>query len=191
MLLALDPSVGDCGYAVMNGTHDKPEIVVSGTWHPSKAAGKPDRFEQLADFVVETAIRHAACDAAVEIPDGGERFFLGRGGQRQRMSGKSERTYAQAVGVCRAAARAAGATVWPVRVTTWKGRSSKNVALLVASQKLGRDVTDTNEADAIGIGLWWLWWTTAVRHPREESGGPTEMPHAAAYRRLVEDQLRR
>lgn len=157
MILAIDPSAADCGYAVLTGTRRQPRIITSGTWHPSKAKGAAAPIEQLAEFVSGlAAIDLAIADAAVEVPDGGERFRPdGRGG-RVQLGGSSERTYAQAVGACRAAAALSGAVVWPVPVSRWKGRATKEATIAAVVHATGHQPKDHNEADAIGLALWWL-----------------------------------
>jgi Holliday junction resolvasome RuvABC endonuclease subunit len=153
MILAIDPSITDCGYAVLE-PGQQPRRVLSGTWHPSGAKSAPDRFDQLADFILQLIRANRIQHVAVEIPDGGERFFRGRGGALQKMGGKSERTYAQAVGVCRGAARAAGADVMAIGVSQWKGRTKKAYTALIVEKALGHKPADDNESDALGLSLY-------------------------------------
>ena len=168
VLLSVDPSATATGWAVLAGGDGRPvDRVASGVWHPSRAVGADDAIEQLAAFVGRRVGEDALGRVAVEVPDGGERYYRDAGGQQKRLGGLRQLTYAQAVGACRAAARVAGATVHPVSMATWKGSARKEyTALVVANQLGGYRPRHDNEADARGLGLWWH----AQRELRGEAG---------------------
>jgi Holliday junction resolvasome RuvABC endonuclease subunit len=170
--LYLDPSSENLGWAIVS---IKPKLVrhESGCWHPSKAKLALHRYDQQAEFIVrlirnwrprdETAlgVDESAFPpierAYIEIPDGGERFFLNSRGQRQQMTGENERKYAQAVGVAQAACHLAGAQVTRVKVSEWKKNAKKAWTMLQVNNEFrltGEDViTNENESDALGMAI--------------------------------------
>lgn len=165
MLLAFDPSICNCGWAVLGAVQSPngpPRRIDSGTWHPSEAKGAADRYDQLADFVRGLASLHHADIAVVEIPSGG-----------QRHSATQLMRYARAVGVIEAAAFLSGCKIARVPVQTWKGNARKRVTADTMRLMLRYEPADDNESDALGLGVWYL---------KSVQGG---------YRDAVEQLLRR
>lgn len=143
MILAVDPSITNCGYAVLE---DKPlRRVESGTWRPSQAKGSADRFDQLAWFIDTLIGEHGVTEVVVETPSGG-----------QRHSATQLMTYARAIGVVEAAAFLAGRPARRVPVLTWKGNTGKGLTALRVKAALGYEAGDDNESDAIGLGIYWI-----------------------------------
>lgn len=144
VLLAIDPSICNCGYAVMKKTSGDPELIVSGVLRPQ--SGAVSRYDNLAQLIQMIAKENACTDAVIETPGGG-----------QRHSATQLMVYAQAVGICGTACYLAGLNTNRVTVTEWKGRDSKRRTMTWVRALTGVLATDDNLIDAIGLGCWFCW----------------------------------
>lgn len=151
VLLALDPSIANCGYAVLLKTSGDPIRLESGIIHP-RGDDERSRYDDLAAQICKRAQPKSfngemltVTDAVVEIPSGG---------QRPNVSAYQLMTYARAVGVCESASYFAGLSVNRVPVNAWKGREKKSRTLAIVRAIFKYDARDDNEGDALGLGLW-------------------------------------
>lgn len=145
-LIAIDPSIAKCGIAVFDQSREgRPARVDSLTFKPSTAQASKDRFEQLGLAITEIIAAHEVTHAVIETPDG-----------YQKRSFAQLASYCIAVGVCRESCRAAGCVVTPVTVNGWKGTGKKLLTQLIVENDLHYSPADDNEADALGLGIWWF-----------------------------------
>jgi hypothetical protein len=199
MILAADPSVRACGWAVLKAHPDparQPFVCGSGVWHPSAAAGSAPPLVQLARWAMDQcdrwsgSVRGPLAAVVVETPDGGDRHYRDAAGGRHAVRGSRERTYAMAVGAVVGAAVAAVGTgrVHLVTVNQWKGRRTKAQTRPAAAAVLGREPVDDNEADAVGLALAFLDGLPASRTKARRFGTGYVSDQ---YRRAVEGAIRR
>ena len=152
-LLAIDPSICNCGWAILAATEHGANRVDSGVWHPSLAQDAIGRWAQLAAFIQELCHGIYALDyAVVEEPN---RRKIAR---ERRFSRSNQITYGRAVGTVETAIRSAFANehVFIPDVEAWKGRGSKLATITEVMLRLQHTPQDHNEADALGLGLWFL-----------------------------------
>jgi Holliday junction resolvasome RuvABC endonuclease subunit len=146
VLLAIDPSISACGYAMLRNT-SKPELIDAGVIRPVDSDDR-SRFDhlslRLAKLIKEWREKgEVITDCIIEIPRGG-----GKGGLALSY-------YYRAVGICEGTCYRAGLRMNRVSVSEWKGRSDKRNALLVVRNEFPAFVTtENNTIDAIAIGLW-------------------------------------
>lgn len=157
-VLAIDPSICDCGWAILRGNSVTCERVDSGTWHPSQAVSAGDRWAQLARFVFELSRKSSVRYVVIEAPN---KRGLGR---QAKFSRASQITYGRAVGTVEASARNAIGEAWTGAVDhvfnpdveAWKRKSSKSQTSKMVALRLRYTPRDHNEADALGLALWFL-----------------------------------
>jgi Holliday junction resolvasome RuvABC endonuclease subunit len=147
IVLAIDPSIRNCGWAILLAPGTRKD---SGCWHPSEMHGMPDRFVQLERFLAELVHAHKPLAAIVEAPN--------RGGlhRQKEFSRKSQITYGRAVATIDTTLRLLIGTVYSPDVNDWKGFGSKMQMELYVRARCGYSPRDDNEADAIGLGLWFM-----------------------------------
>jgi Holliday junction resolvasome RuvABC endonuclease subunit len=149
VLLAIDPSIVNCGWALLRQGQPNPTRLDSGVFHPIARPDK-DRHDHLVDLLVQriemaTESGMRPTDALIEIPSGGQR------GDR---SATQLMVYARAIGDIEATCYRAGLTMHRVTVNGWKGSGRKGHTELVVKHVFKYTPRDNNEADAIGLGLW-------------------------------------
>ena len=66
-LLALDPSLRATGYAILEGTADKPVVVASGTIQNPQSRPAPACLLEIHDRLQELIERHAPQELAIEL----------------------------------------------------------------------------------------------------------------------------
>ena len=66
-LLALDPSLRATGYAILEGTADKPVVVASGTIQNPPSRPAPACLLEIHDRLQELIARHAPQELAIEL----------------------------------------------------------------------------------------------------------------------------
>ena len=158
---AFDPSSTATGWADVSEQAGRVDVARSGVFRPSKARAAADPFVQLATFVgVELAdLAVEPPDVViVEIPDRHQRMGHApkEGGVAKQRPAGALMVYAQAVGAVTAAVVVCRFPVVRVPVSAWKGSDNKAATLYrIRSTAGAADVTDDNEADAIGLALWW------------------------------------
>lgn len=148
VLLALDPSIANCGFAVLRNDRQNPTRLDSGIFHPVFTQERP-RCDHLAMLITDRLERSARAgwkvtDAIIEIPAGGQ---WGR-------SATQLMVYARAIGVCEAACFLGGLRMHRATVSEWKGSGKKCHTALVAKHVFKYEPRDDNESDALGLGLW-------------------------------------
>lgn len=149
-VLSVDPSICNCGWAVMANANGEPRRVDSGVWHPSAAKDAIGRWGQLFEFLEGLA---ASVDyAVIEEPN------RGRIARQAKFSREAQITYGRAVGTVEAAVRSnlANDRVFVPDVSAWKGKGKKGATLDDVSLRLAYRPRDDNEADALGIALWFM-----------------------------------
>lgn len=154
-VLAIDPAIGNLGWAVIGTSSGLASADIyrytSGTWSPSSAKGKPDRWQQLWAFIRSLKESYPQIDAAVvEVPN---TAGLARG---KPFAAVAHIAYGRAVGIVHAALLESVGRVLTPAVEQWKGRGNKSNTMAVVSARLGYQPKDDNEADALGLGLWVL-----------------------------------
>lgn len=152
MILIIDPSINRTGYAVfdMSGSSS---IITSGVIR-SLGEGS-DRLGSLHQQVKVIIEQHGVTHAVVEIPAS---YSYSR--SQSKWSGKGMNQAAlhilnRAIGAILAALSVADIETVEVAPQQWKGRRGKGIDKLIAQQQTGRMVT-SDEADAIGLGLWYI-----------------------------------
>ena len=140
-ILALDPAA-KCGFAIAS---TKDRIDDSGVW--SLGTDPAMRPARLADYIRLAVKRHGVTVVAYEVATfGGRRFHVMR-----RMNELS--------GVVQAVAGELRVECWPFGISTWKaravgkGNADKGGVMHGLRMFYGIEVTDDNQADAIGIAL--------------------------------------
>jgi Holliday junction resolvasome RuvABC endonuclease subunit len=148
VVLAIDPSIGSMGYAVLN---QRQTWIRSGCWHPSKRVGADSRWQQLVDFVAFKLDEHKVTDLVVERPGIGQRFDRGKARSINNLM-----PYAIAIGHIEAVGRMKAIRVYSPTVNQWKSWSTKGTIEAYVFHATGVTCSTTDEAEAIGIGLWFV-----------------------------------
>jgi Holliday junction resolvasome RuvABC endonuclease subunit len=151
-VLAIDPSITACGWAVLGRSSGGWLRIDSGTWKPSEAKGKPSRFVQLHRFLDILILTHKPAVAIVELPQ------ISTQGGKFKVGAKTLITYGRAVGTCHSACLASmhEENVAVVDVEEWKGRTKKGYWKGLVETNFKCRVKDENESDALGIALWFV-----------------------------------
>jgi hypothetical protein len=153
-LLSIDPAMGRLGWAVLQYQEGVVEfsVVSEGAWKPSTAKAKPDRYQQLAEFVLNQIRTFNPTDVLVETPGKHQRFIPG---SRKMRPFDSIMVTQRASAICFGAA-ANLARSWTVDPQGWKGGQKKSDTARLLSLQLGQDRKPTDETDAIAMGEWWF-----------------------------------
>lgn len=141
ILLALDPSIRSMGWAQFR------DCVIQGSG-VIRTQGSDDlaRIGSITDSVL--ALIPDGGTVVIEVPPAFTFARSTRGGKP--MNAASLQKLNWVVGAVVAAARARGVPIHAVSPADWKGRRSKAWDKTIAGKK------STDEADAIGIGRWWI-----------------------------------
>ena len=161
MILALDPSLTCCGWAVLTSRR---QVADCGRILPGSSR-KPlgQRLGFLGQELLEVAAHQPRMtDVIIEVPSG----HVGR--NRHKGGGAGLSLYGVAVGYVIAIADQIG-TVHLVNETEWTGGTPKDqrVGLIKATTPEYRPHADRDPggdiADAIALGQWWLQWGSQLR----------------------------
>lgn len=143
VLLALDPSITNCGWAILQGAPN-PRRVNSGIIRPIRRL-TVERHDRLFELLRDSVIRKyepRPTHAAIEMPRGG-----GRGGKQMQ-------EYLRAVGICEAVCFSEGLAMNRIHVNEWKSNEKKQPTMVFVKHYFSYVPRDDNEADALGLGLW-------------------------------------
>ncbi len=163
VVLCIDPSIANCGWAIVRNTQPNPERLDSGIFHPVTRAdlNRFDHLSQLIQLRVDMCNAELATpfervsteskperitDALIETPVGG-------GGWGAKTT-STLMMYTRAIGVCEATCLMLGLRVHRVAVNEWKGSGKKSTTALHVRHFLNYEPRDSNESDALGMGLW-------------------------------------
>jgi hypothetical protein len=182
ILLSLDPSVNNLGWAVCNLAHQtKPDIYDISLWKSGVIRPQgieiqhkwEDAYRQLAAEVENGWPTHIVAEQPCWMPS-----------VKGRTAAALDYTIhlAQMVAGVTALCRLPSANVTLLTPMQWKGSVPKKVTrarLEKAFQISLRDRGD-DEVDALGLGVYWL-----ERHLRERNGPPLEERHLQAEADLI------
>lgn len=157
-LLAIDPSTKALGWAVFEiGGKGACRLIESGVMRQRNDDGEDDSPAWLVnlDEVVEkircVATEHGASLAVIEQPQ----MFSSARGKAAAASGSVLKLTAVAFAL-RERLRVMGMNVTMVPVSRWKGQTPKKITQMRVRRVWGWEGADHNEADAVGIGDWWI-----------------------------------
>lgn len=147
ILLCIDPSIAKCGWALVRNTWPNTERLDSGIFHPI-GNERRNRHDHLSDLIrqrieLASGAGQAPTDALIEVPSGG-----------QWQHTQALMAYSRSIGVCEATCHRLGLRTHRVNVQTWKGMGKKAFTARVVTHAFKYEPRDSNEADALGLGLW-------------------------------------
>jgi hypothetical protein len=152
-LLSLDPSIAAYGWAVTECPADQigAKRVGSGEWGPTTAKAAPDRFIQLHQWLAGLCHQWQVTMALLELPNPAG---LARGSKWNKVSAI---IYGMAVGMTWGTLIPALGlpAVLAVDVAAWKGRVKKGYTRGVVDARFHFSTATENEADALGLALWY------------------------------------
>lgn len=148
-VLSIDPSIRNTGWAhFRNGEKQGSGVIrTQGT----------DDFARIRSIVgaVMLLIPAGGCDVVIEVPPA---FTYARSARGNKgLNGASMQKLNWAVGATIAAASLRSSSVHRVSPAEWKGRRSKAWDQAISGKK------SSDEADAIGLGEWWVRIGSQVR----------------------------
>lgn len=165
--LAIDPSVGNLGYTVLDAV-DKGEgfrIEDGGRWHPSTAVGAPDRFIQMGSVTTAMIEHFRPSDVVIEMPHAHQAV----GSDGKKRSFRPLMIYSVGVGFIAGVASMSGCRLWRPDAVQWKGAGTqKGSTAQQVELVLGVKHRSPDEVDAAGLALWWY---TQI-HPSLTGGMP-------------------
>lgn len=144
-LLSIDPSIGNCGIAIINGG----EYQQSYTFRTDEEERVEERLKKISKHFAEVGSGYD--QAIIELPD----TFI-REGRFGLKNVRSIQLLHLSIG-----AIIGGLSFYPdlkiefVRVKDWKGNAPKEQAQVYARGLTGKEL-NTHEADAFMMGLRWL-----------------------------------
>ena len=141
MIIALDPSINNTGYAVGdNGKVIESGVIKTGGSKISVA----ERLQKLHHHLIAIRARHTCTDAVVEVPGS---FTYARSAHGQKpLNAAAIAKLNMAIGAVLVSL--AGCKVHLVEASKWKGNMGKETAKRLAK------VNDDNEADALLLLKW-------------------------------------
>ena len=152
MILAIDPSSSCTGYAVLTTTGD---VIVHGRVKAKNGEGNHRRVSRMIDVLVKLAADHKVTEAVIEEPTVQNRLKKATG---ERRAPFTSIPYVVAYGRI-LQAMSDVAEVYPVTARDWtRGKPKAARAAYVKDvvpTYTGKGDSGMDEADAIGLGLWW------------------------------------
>ncbi len=148
-LLAIDPGTKTTGWGVFQSNRYVCSSVI-------KIKNKELDWLQRIDYIILRFLNllksYKIDTVVVEQP---ELFMSTHKGQAASNSGSILKVMALVFAI-RTAAKMRGVKVVLISVRKWKGSVPKRITQMRIKRYLGIAVKDNNEADAIGIGLWYI-----------------------------------
>ena len=154
MLLSIDPSIVNCGYAVLDGL----KVITSGVIKPD-----PKKHMALRLLELQTEINmimghkdYRISHAVVEVKSSFsyKRSTSTRSGKGMNQAALHINSYA--IGAILATIANWGIVPEMIEATAWKGGRSKKLDQIIAKQYLGGRIATTDEADSVVLGTYWL-----------------------------------
>ncbi len=160
--LAIDPSVQNLGYAVLDASGSDFKTVDGGRWHPSQKAGGADRFVQIAAFTRAIIEHFIPTDVVIEMPHPHQAMDRG-----EKRSFKPLMIYSVGAGFVAGVAASLNRRLWRPDAKQWKDSGSKADTAQQVELVLGAKHRSPDEIDAAGLALWWYtrmrpWLTPAT-----------------------------
>ena len=151
MILAIDPSINNTGWALL----DAGKISQWGVIKTSKKGSIVERLSELYEgiaSILNGEVPGTIKKAFVEVP-GGFSYQRSSGASGNPLNMQSLLTLSEAVGcICTVLTRH-GIEVMRVLATQWKAKRTKELEQSIASSIVGRKVTH-DEADAILLAIY-------------------------------------
>ena len=141
-VLSIDPSIRNTGWAQFRGDEKQGSGVI-------RTQGTDDfaRIRSIVDAVM-LLIPSGGCDVVVEVPPAFTYARSARGGKGLNAASMQKLNWV--VGAICTAASLRSSSVHSVSPAEWKGRRNKAWDKAISGKR------SSDEADAIGIGEWWL-----------------------------------
>lgn len=143
-ILALDPSLAETGFAVLDATTTR--VLAHGTVPTDRRHSDPQRLATLATALVDLLARHTPADLATELP------FVGHNHQTALTLGAVR-------GVVLYIAHRHGLQIYEYTTSqiktamTSNPTASKTQVQRMVQRFTGISITNHNESDAVAIGL--------------------------------------
>ena len=147
MILAVDPSINNTGWAVVDSGQIKDVGVIKVKGSDVK------RIYDLGEAITRLLMLNEIDVAVVEIP---EAFSYNRSTSAWTGKGLNQKSLQKlnwAIGAITYALRRWDVEVILISATKWKGRRTKKLDKAVAEQVVGRSLS-ADEADAVLLALW-------------------------------------
>lgn len=159
VVIAIDPSIKALGFACFEVNGAKSSLLYSTAIYQAKANSVTahnrklewiDRMDEMANQVIKLSSKYQVrgrTKVVIELPDYRT--------EAASNTGSLDKLIAM-VFTLRAKFESIGCPVNFAPVTVWKGNTPKSITQMRIKRKWGWNGDDHNEADAVGIGSWFI-----------------------------------